>query len=95
MTNAEIFKMIEDTKIIAIARGVKPNEAVNLAKALYDGGIRMLEFAFDMKNPECTDTDECIKAVAEAMDGKMCVGSGTLRYRSSKTRNRTNDSKFT
>lgn len=80
MNNEEILKMIEDTKIVAIARGVKPEDAVKLAEALYAGGIRLLEFTFNMKDPECTNTDECIAAVAKAMKGKMCVGSGTTSY---------------
>ena len=80
MNNEEIMKVIEESKIIAIARGVQPEDAVKLAEALYVGGIRMLEFTFNMKDPTCTNTDRCIEAVAKAMAGKMYVGCGTASY---------------
>ncbi|WP_317855240.1 bifunctional 4-hydroxy-2-oxoglutarate aldolase/2-dehydro-3-deoxy-phosphogluconate aldolase [Chakrabartyella piscis] len=80
MNNTEILQMIQDTKIIAIARGVQPEDAVKLAEALYAGGVKLLEFTFDMKDPENTNTDKCIEAVAKAMGDKMCVGCGTASY---------------
>jgi len=78
--NQKIFKAIDETKIIAIARGVQSEDAVALAEALYTGGIRLIEFTFYMKDPECTNTDKCIEAVAKAMKGKMYVGCGTASY---------------
>ncbi len=80
MDNCEIIKVIEEKKIIAIARGVDPEDAVKLAEALYEGGICLLEFTFNMKDPESRNTDACIEAVSKAMKGKMYVGCGTASY---------------
>ena len=48
MKNREIVKeWIYEHKIVAIARRVKPEDMVNTAKALFEGGIRSLEITFD------------------------------------------------
>ena len=49
MTKAEIAKIVEQEKIIAIVRGVEPQKCIDVAKALYDGGIRMMEITFNAK----------------------------------------------
>ena len=48
MREAIIQKVI-DKKIIAIVRGVYEEDCLNLARALYKGGIELLEFTFDHK----------------------------------------------
>lgn len=80
MTNQEIMIKMEEKKIIAIARGIKGEDAVKVAEALYAGGIEMVEVPFNMKNPEDKTTDQAIKAIADAMKGKMIVGCGTCSY---------------
>lgn len=80
MDNQELKKLVLEKKVIAIARGIDPKDAVNTAEALYAGGIAIMEFPFDMKNPDSTKADECISAVAKAMEGKMYVGCGTASY---------------
>ena len=47
-----IIQEILDKKIIAIVRGVDEAQAVSVAKALYDGGVRVLEFTFDHNEPD-------------------------------------------
>lgn len=73
----EIKSFLEEKKIIAIARGIAPKDSVKLAQALYNGGIRFMEFPFNPNNTNSTVTDECISLVSNAMKGKMFVGSGT------------------
>ena len=80
MTNEEICKAIEEGKIIAIARGVAPEKAVKLAEALYAGGIRFMEFTFNMRDVDSTAADEAISAVTKAMGDRMFVGCGTCSY---------------
>lgn len=66
-------------KIIAIVRGVSSQEAVAAAKALYDGGIRLVEITFNQKAPETfVDTANAIKAIRKEMGDKMLVGAGTV-----------------
>jgi 2-keto-3-deoxy-6-phosphogluconate aldolase len=44
-------QLIEEYKIIAIVRKIYGNDLVQLAQALYAGGIRMLEITFDQSDP--------------------------------------------
>ena len=37
-------------KIIAIVRGMDKEQTVNIAKALYEGGIRFIEVTFNQRN---------------------------------------------
>ncbi len=80
MNNQELIDLVLEQKVIAIARGIEPEYAVKTAQALYDGGIRIMEFPFNMKNPECTKADECMALVSKEMAGKMEVGCGTASY---------------
>ena len=48
----QVLKAIRDTKVIAIVRGVVGEPCIRLAEAMYAGGIRLVEFTFDMKVPD-------------------------------------------
>lgn len=75
----KIIDKILQEKIIVIIRGVAVNDCIPLADALYEGGIRLLEFTFDQKNSDSfRNTAESIKIVSEKYDGKMYVGAGTV-----------------
>ena len=68
-----------EKKIIVVCRGIKEEEIVNVAQALYDGGISFMEVPFDQKNPATfADTARKISAVRKALDGRMHVGAGTV-----------------
>ncbi len=75
-------KFIEEfyeSKVIVVCRGVANEEIVNVAKALYDGGIRFMEVPFDQGNRDSwADTALQIKLVSEGLEGKMHVGAGTV-----------------
>lgn len=76
--NAFVKEYVE-RKVIVVCRGIAEEEIVNVAQALYDGGIRFMEIPFDQKNPGTfPDTARKIKLVREAMNGKMHVGAGTV-----------------
>ena len=63
MINKEqVICKISSEKIIAIARGIYGEQCINLAKALYDGGISLLE----------------IQALNSALGDKMMFGAGTV-----------------
>ena len=75
----DIIKSVEENKIIAIVRGVEKKDLLPLANALYDGGIRLLEITYSANGKVSdTETAECIKLLAEAFDGKMLIGAGTV-----------------
>ena len=75
----EVIAKILEEKIIAIVRGVGAEECMKVAKALYEGGIRLMEITFDQKNPASFQaTAGAIRAIGEAYAGKMMVGAGTV-----------------
>ena len=72
-------EIINENKVIAIARGVEPAEIADMAQALYNGGIKLVEVTFNQSSPTCIeDTTDSIKAIYDAMGDKMCVGAGTV-----------------
>jgi len=74
-----IIDQICKQKIIAIIRGVNEQQAVAAAKALYEGGITLVEVTFNQKSPETfIDTANTIKLIKEQMGDKMLVGAGTV-----------------
>lgn len=80
MNNQQLIDLVLDKKVIAIARGISPEHAVKTAQALYEGGIRIMEFPFDMKNTESKQADQCMELVSKEMEGQMEVGCGTASY---------------
>ena len=53
MINKEqVICKISSEKIIAIARGIYGEQCINLAKALYDGGISLLKITYDQSNSQ-------------------------------------------
>ena len=68
-----------EKKVIVICRGIAQQEIVNVATALYNGGIRFMEVPFNQADPgSFPETARKIKAVREALAGKMHVGAGTV-----------------
>lgn len=75
----KIIQEILNHRIIAIVRGMDKEQTVNIAKALYEGGIRFIEVTFNQKQPdEFYKTADSIRAIREAMGDKMYVGAGTV-----------------
>ena len=75
----QFVKEYAESKVIVVCRGIDEAEIVNVAQAMYDGGIRFMEVPFNQADPSSfADTARKIKAVREAMDGKMHVGAGTV-----------------
>lgn len=75
----KIIQMVEENKIIAIVRGIDPNQGLMVAQALYEGGIRMIEVTFDQKDPIKQDnTVAMIRSIAEFFGERVAVGAGTV-----------------
>ena len=74
-----IIQKVLDKKIIAIVRGVYGTDCVNLAKALYAGGVEMMEVTFDQSKPEAFNrTSDTIAQLVQEMGDKMIFGAGTV-----------------
>ncbi len=68
---------IKENKLIVIMRGLELKEALDCAKAMYDGGIRLIEVTFDRTKSEDI-TGEIIKALNDGFGDKICIGAGSV-----------------
>jgi 2-dehydro-3-deoxyphosphogalactonate aldolase len=59
--------------IVAILRGVRPEEVVDIGAALFEVGVRLIEVP--MNSPEPLDS---IEALAKSLGDKASVGAGTV-----------------
>ena len=75
----QVIQQIEQEKIIAIVRGVGPEQCMQVADALYAGGIRLMEITYNQKDPASFQaTADAISAITKAYEGRMFVGAGTV-----------------
>lgn len=73
MYRERVVEWIKQYKIIAIVKGVGSLYIENTVKALYDGGIRVVEITLNS-----ADALKSITVVRETMRGKMVCGAGTV-----------------
>lgn len=64
-----IFK----NKIVAIIRGIHPNEVLKIAQALLSGGVTTMEVTLNS-----SDAFSVIKKLCQEMEDKMLIGAGTV-----------------
>lgn len=64
---------LAESGVVAIIRGVKPDEAVAVGQALHDAGVRIVETPLNSPDPL-----ESIRRLAEAFHGKLFIGGGTM-----------------
>ena len=75
----KVLQWIENEKVIAIVRGVEPEQCEAVAEALYIGGIRLLEITYDQENPgNWQGTADTIGRIAKKYEGRMFIGAGTV-----------------
>lgn len=72
----EVKKVMGETKVVAIIRGMAPDICVKLAQAYREGGIRLVEVTFNQVG-NLEDTATAIKAI-RASCPDMHVGAGTV-----------------
>lgn len=78
MKEAVIQRILEE-KAIAIVRGYTQQECLDLAKALCDGGVTLMEVTFDQKSQEeRLRTVEILKALNRELGDRMLFGAGTV-----------------
>jgi len=74
-----IIRAVQDHKLIAILRGVPGEKLIQVAEALYQGGIRLLEITYSadgsVADPETADR---IAKLVKAFEGRMFIGAGTV-----------------
>ena len=64
---------LAECPVVAIVRGIRPDEAVAHAEALEAAGVRGVEAPLNSPDPF-----ESIRRLSEAMRGRMAVGAGTV-----------------
>ncbi len=74
-----VIDKVKEKKIVVIVRGVYGEDCLKLAKALYNGGIELMEVTFDQSSIEKQKkTADTISLINEAMQGKVYLGAGTV-----------------
>lgn len=74
MTAAESFRAyLEECPLVAIIRGVTPDEVEAIGNALHQGGIRIIEVPLNSPQPL-----ESIRRLAARLGDKALVGAGTV-----------------
>lgn len=75
----DVMKMIFDTKIIAIVRGISSEYIIDMVQALKDGGIVCVEVTFSAKSEAVSkDTLKSIQMIKEHFGDEIAVGAGTV-----------------
>lgn len=64
---------IKEHRLVAIIRGLAPQDVLAVAEALYAGGIRILEVTMNSIEPLAA-----IRSVSGTFGGRMVVGAGTV-----------------
>lgn len=79
MNKQELIARIERERLIVIVRGIKNEDLIPMAEAMYEGGVRLLEitYAADGSIPEET-TAEGIRMLSEHFGDRMHIGAGTV-----------------
>ena len=73
-----IHQIIKE-KVIVIVRGVAKDKLIDLAEAVYRGGVRLLECTYDATgNIPDEEIAENIGMLARHFEGRMLIGAGTV-----------------
>lgn len=79
MDKRTVVGQIEEKGCIAIVRGIEAGYCAELAQALYDGGVSLIEVTFDQRSwDEYRQTVDGICSIRDALGDKVCVGAGTV-----------------
>jgi 2-dehydro-3-deoxyphosphogluconate aldolase/(4S)-4-hydroxy-2-oxoglutarate aldolase len=71
--SASILQAIRKHKIVAILRGAAPSDVLNIARAMADGGVRLLEITMNSQNAL-----SLIEQLGNTMGDEMIIGAGTV-----------------
>ena len=73
------LEYVQQRKIVAIVRGLKPEYIIRLGHAFEEGGIGLMEVTYDQKAPETwKNTAAAIEAVEKEFGDRVLVGAGTV-----------------
>ncbi|MGA0604769.1 2-dehydro-3-deoxy-6-phosphogalactonate aldolase [Phenylobacterium sp. VNQ135] len=64
---------LAEAPVVAIVRGIRPEEAAEHAQALFEAGVRGMEVPLNSPDPLTS-----IRKLAEGFGDRMCIGAGTV-----------------
>ena len=74
-----IVEQIKEEKIVAIVRGIAGEKLLDLADALYAGGVKLMEVTYDHSSEAgIQNTLDGIALLARERGDKMQIGAGTV-----------------
>lgn len=74
-----VLRIVEENKIVTIARKIPTKKLLPAAEALAKGGVRLLEVTFDQASPDClSETPAQIDALNRIFSDYLCIGAGTV-----------------
>ena len=74
-----VINTVKEEKLIVIVRGCATEKLVPLAKAMYEGGVRLIEITYSANGSiSDEDTARSIALLSKELEGKMLVGAGTV-----------------
>lgn len=72
-------EFILENGIVTICRKLYGEDLLNLANALFEGGIKLIEVTFDQSDADCIrKTSEAIAMLVANLGDKMLFGAGTV-----------------
>ena len=75
----QIIKTIEEEKLVVIVRGVKSEQLIPLAEAMYKGGVRLLAVTYSANGSVSDEeTAKNIEILSKHFEGRMLIGAGTV-----------------
>lgn len=74
-----VLERILAGRVIAIVRGIRQENIVDLAEAMEKGGINCVEVTFDQSSEEGKqNTLAAIRRLSGSMGDRICIGAGTV-----------------
>ena len=79
MNRTEIIARIEAEKLIAIVRGIKKDYLIDMAEAMFAGGVRLLEVTYSADGTVSDEeTADGIRTLKSHFGNRMGIGAGTV-----------------
>lgn len=79
MQRENILRKMRERKLIAIIRGIPPEQIEETVQALFEGGIELAEITYDHRDRESRmKTVRGLERLRKRFDGQMCLGAGTV-----------------
>ena len=73
MTDDDTLQILDELPLVAILRGLRPEEAVEIGEAIVAAGFRCLEVPLNSPEPL-----KSVRLLRDALDGRAVVGAGTV-----------------